>query len=160
MPSALTLGENSYVTDLATANTYFDDTLNNAEWSSYSDDDKTRALIQSSRTLEYNVSWLSTLTKFSDSQTLQFPLDVDEVSTVPSEVLWVTCEYALLLLEGDQPTEDGDAVRRVKIGDTEVEFSVGGSVSSYYPIPDSLMELLDDYGSYTTVEQYANQKRG
>lgn len=108
--------DNSYISE-ANANTYFADTLQELVWADYSDDQKQRALIQATTTLERLGGTKGDpdsprRPKFSGSpydtttpQALHFPRTTDEDDdpnvVIPQDLADAVCEQAYWLLDRD-----------------------------------------------------------
>lgn len=97
---------NSYIT-LENAETYFEERLNSDAWEDANENDKKRALITSTKSIDrLNFSGGKT----NDEQVLQFPRDDD--ASIPQTIKDATCENALMLLD-DKDVED--EIERVRI---------------------------------------------
>lgn len=102
--------DNCYVT-LATANSWFADTMRDGEWRGWSDDDRERALIQATKEIEAlgGVRGGTTAARYgfhgtpsNSTQALHFPRTTDGDSTgayvVPTGIVDAVCEQAIGLL--------------------------------------------------------------
>lgn len=130
MPSTLvtTIGgttSNSYVT-LAEANTFFDDQLNVSDWTSATDDDKTRALLMAKDRLEQEVytGW-----QVDYDQALAWPRsgamdvhgDTYENDEIPQPVKDAQCWQALEYLKEDLNADTGlEGFKHVQVGSLNV----------------------------------------
>ena len=90
--------DSSYVTVLATADTYFDERLNVTVWAGATDDFKTRALIMATRAID-RLNFLGEIAEVG--QVLQFPRYADD--SIPTDIIRATCELALALLDDVDP---------------------------------------------------------
>jgi len=135
---------NSYASR-SDGNAYADSRLHSTAWTGASDDDKDRALIQATRTIDQEFQFNGY--KANQSQALAWPRiecpDPDQPgysshlalrfipgayvdpTIVPVDVVNATCELAIALLAGDRTGDaQGDGIKRIDIaGALEVEFS-------------------------------------
>lgn len=144
---ALVVGTNSYIT-LADAETYFAERLNSTEWDAETDANKTAALIQATKMIDFR-SYLGG--RYVSTQALAFPraglvddgIVVDD-STVPQKVIDATCELALYLLQEDYSAPDDlSEFSAVKVGPIEIDTKSGGrSASGQKTFPPFVLSLL------------------
>jgi hypothetical protein len=145
---ALTKGVNSYVT-VAEANTYLDNKLDVAAWTSAADLEKAQALCTATSMLD-GLNWIGVAV--SDSQALSFPrsgnyfdprigLEVvlDEVAA-PQRIIDATIEQAYHLLNNDGLNDDTGSVRDLSIG--SINLSNVRAASKFSPIVERLIKPL------------------
>lgn len=146
---------NSYVT-LAEASAYFETRLYTTNWTNADDEDKKKALVQSTRRLDYEKFYGNRKTS---TQALSFPrtglgtLDGVELDDIISrQIKEATYELAIYMLDNDmsQPSVDDSNVKRKKekVGSLEVEteyhFDSGDNVSVMNDtLPPFVESLLD-----------------
>lgn len=156
---------NSYVT-LAEGNTYFDGRLHCSDWTSATDADKEKALIQATRIFNQYIDWLGL--KTDDDQALQWPRKYvcnDGVNyfecgsswlAIDSEYYWVVdsttilqiikdaeCELALVLLSDD--IQSGGDFSSLSVAGMKMEFD--GSKGNYVVMPDHVWQIISGLGT-------------
>jgi hypothetical protein len=120
---ALVKGTNSYVT-VTEADTYFDDRLDVAAWSSAVPLQKAQALITATKFLD-EFEWTGIVV--SESQALSFPrvgsyfdpkvgYEISLDATVPTRLITATCELAYHFLNNDGLLDDTGSVKDLTIG--------------------------------------------
>lgn len=126
---ALVKGTNSYAT-VAEANTYFEDRIDVAAWTSASEAQKSQSLVTATLMLD-DLDWIGVAV--SDSQTLAFPrvgvyfdprlgMDVELENTIPSRITTATYELAYHLLNNDGLLDDTGSVKDLKVGNIDLNY--------------------------------------
>lgn len=121
---ALAKGTNSYAT-VSEADSYFEDRLDVAAWTTAAATQKAQALVTATRLLD-NLNWIGIAV--SDSQTLAFPrtgiyfdprlgMDIvlDELY-VPNRIITATYELAYHFLNNDGLLDDTGTVENISLG--------------------------------------------
>lgn len=138
---------NSYITR-ANATTYFDERLNSGAWTSASDADKDRALIQATRRLDQE-DWQGV--RVTTGQALDWPRywatdeDGEEYAAdaIPQPIQDATCELALRFLNDgttDTLADTGlEEFAEAKIGPMEVKRNRSYKAGQ---LPENVMRLL------------------
>jgi len=99
-----------YITN-AEGDAYFDERLNVSAWTSASEEDKTKAAKEATRTID-QLNFRGK--KAEQDQELQFPRYND--SSVPDAIKWACAEVALALLDGVDPDIEYANLRMVAQG--------------------------------------------
>lgn len=157
------INANSYAS-LAEGNTYFESRLHCADWTSATDPNKEKALIQSARIFNQYVDWLGL--KTATTQALQWPrkgicydgvnyYDCGTWLTVISDYSWVLdsttipqivkdaqCELSLVLL-ADDTQADAD-LSSLSFAGLKMNINNG---KGFTVIPDHVWQILGDLGS-------------
>lgn len=138
---------NSYITRAA-ATTYFDERLNSGAWTSASNENKDRALIQATRRLDQE-DWQGV--KVASGQALDWPrywaTDEDgeeyDSAAIPQPIKDATCELALRFLNDgttDTLADTGlEEFAAAKIGPMEVERNRAFKAGQ---LPENVLRLL------------------
>lgn len=126
---ALAKGTNSYAT-VSEADSYFEDRIDVAAWTSANATQKAQALVTAT-TLLNDLNWIGIAV--SDSQTLAFPrtgvyfdprLGMDIVldeTEVPMRIITATYELAYHLLNNDGLLDDTGTVERISLGSISLD---------------------------------------
>lgn len=142
---ALAKGVNSYAT-VAEADSYFEDRLDVAAWTSATATQKAQALVTATSLLD-NLDWVGVAV--SDSQTLAFPrtgtyfdpklgMEVELSSTtVPNRIYTGCIELAYHFLNNDGLLDDTGSVENLTIGSITLS-----NVVSANKIPSSIKRLI------------------
>lgn len=153
MPITLTVGTNTYIS-AADAETYFGTRLYADAWTDASADDKAKALIMATRTIDRQIFVGS---KAGADQPLEFPRCLPDKegwrceANVPQAVLDATCEEALALLtSGNDPRRvmQRAGVKSYSLGSLSETFADGalaGSTAKRGLISDEAKALLRPY---------------
>ena len=123
---------NSYAS-MAFAYSYFADTLEAAEWTRFSLEDRARAIVSATRKIDEEFRYHGSPYDTATPQALKFPrdgdYDVDGDLEIPDGVEYAACELALHLL---RQTRDGDLIDRERLQEQGVRrVSVDGISESY-----------------------------
>lgn len=141
---ALVKNVNSYVT-INEANTYFEDRLDVAAWTTASDAQKSQALITATKLLD-ELNW--TGVAVSASQSLAFPrsgtyydpkigMEVELTSSIPNRILLGTYELAYHLLNNDGVLDETGSVRDISVGGISLN-----SIIQTSKIPKTVKSLI------------------
>jgi hypothetical protein len=141
---ALVKGTNSYAT-VAEADTYFENRIDVAAWTSATETQKAQALVTATQSLD-DFDWIGVAV--SDSQTLAFPrigvyfdprlgMDVEFTTAVPSRVLNATYELAYHLLNNDGLLDDTGSVKDLSVGDIKLTL-----VHTASKVPDVVKRMV------------------
>lgn len=105
--------------DIVTAQSYFDGRLGTECWDTADDADKTKALLQATRSID-RLNFVGL--KSDEAQELQFPRNGDTV--VPSDIMAACAEEALALINGLDPEMEREslAVVQQEFGKAKVKF--------------------------------------
>lgn len=142
---ALAKGTNSYAT-VSEADSYFEDRLDVAAWTSANPTQKAQALVTATRLID-ELDW--TGTAVSDTQTLAFPRNgvyfdprlgsdviLDETS-VPSRIIVAIYELAYHLLNNDGLLDDTGTVKNLSIGSIKLD-----TINSPSKIPLNVKRII------------------
>lgn len=123
---ALAKGTNSYAT-VSEADSYFNDRLDAAAWSSASEDMKSKALVTAAQMLN-EMNWFGVAV--SDSQTLAFPRTGSYFETrlgkqlsmdpIPQRIIVANYELAYHLLNNDGLLDDSGEVDSISISSIDI----------------------------------------
>lgn len=150
---ALAKGTNSYVT-VAEADTYFEDRLDVAAWTSANATQKAQALVTATSVLD-SENWVGIA--ISDSQPLAFPrvgtyfdprlgYITDLPVTVPVKIEDATCELAYHLLNNDGLLDDTGSVSDLQVG--TISLHIKNSAGLVPPFVKKMIRpLLENGGS-------------
>jgi len=129
--ATVTIGSTEYTvySDVATANTYFNGSTQFTDWDPFTDDEKSRGLVSSTRLIERQ-QWLGEVEV--EGQALAFPRtglnDCQGDTVTAAESLVIATEASQLLaldiLEGDDVETNistEDLTKRLKAGSVEIE---------------------------------------
>lgn len=134
---------NSYIT-LADAETYFNERLNSDAWEDANENDKKRALITATKSIDrLNFSGAKT----NDDQVLQFPRDDD--ASIPTTIKDAVCENALILLD-DKDIEDEIErirIRQENVADIKVAYDTGHA-------PENIMAGIASATAWMMLKPY------
>lgn len=148
---ALAKGTNSYAT-VSEADSYFQDRLDVAAWTSADATQKAQALVTATSMLD-DLNWIGTAV--SDSQPLAFPRlgayfdprvgsDVQLTTSVPTRIVTATFELAYHLLNNDGLLDDTGTVKNLKVGTINLDL-----ITSSNKLPmrvRNLIKPLLEYG--------------
>ena len=144
---------NSYVS-LTECNTYHID-RSNSDWTG-DDPTKEAALIRATQYLDSHYRSRFLGYRGSEAQALEWPrYDVEDDNgywldgEIPQELKYATCELALRALSGEllDDQDRGGAVRRVKVGPIETEYSESAPAGTIYRFVDEVLGRLLSGGS-------------
>lgn len=144
---------NSYVS-LVDCDTYHSD-RGNTSWTG-EDAAKEAALIRATQYLDMHYRSRFLGYRYSEEQALEWPrYDAEDDNgyyldnEIPKELEQATCELALRALSGEllEDQDRGGAVRRVRIGEIETEYSESAPAGTIYRFVDEILGRLLSGGS-------------
>lgn len=149
--ATVTIGSTDYTTysDVADADEYFNGSSNFSEWAAFTDDEKARGLVSSTRLLDRQ-SWQGA--KEDECQPLAFPrtglstcsgdaLDVDDTLAFAVEASQLLALDILNEESVETSLSTEDLTKRLKAGSVEIEnFRAQLGTNTRFPIP--VMELI------------------
>lgn len=160
--ATVTIGSSTYdvYSDVATADIYFNASTRFEEWDAFTDDEKARGLVQSTRLIDRQV-WEGEKTATSPEEPGQFPRtgltdcygDAVDSTTVPAQVIEASQLLAIDIMGGntvETSRTQEDTTKRLKADTVEIEnFRLDSSVTSgRFPLP--VMDLISCFLSSST----------
>jgi hypothetical protein len=142
---ALVKGTNSYAT-VEEADAYFADRLDVASWTAATPENKAKALVTASRSLD-DMTW--TGTAVSEGQSLAFPRNgsyfdprlgasVEFTASVPNRVITAVFEMAYHLINNDGALDESGGVKNLKVGSIALDF-----IQAAPKVPFSVRKLVN-----------------
>jgi hypothetical protein len=119
----MAIDPNTYYRTVTDADAYFAEQLYARDWTSADPDDKDRAMLAATRSVDslkfagmkkavYDLleanpdATADEIQAAYDSQLLQFPRDTQDADTVPDDIFWAVCEEAMSRLSGKDPAQE------------------------------------------------------